>query len=343
MRWLAAILALLACVVVGSRSSAESTTTDVLAQVRERGYVRCAIGNRPVGDTRIGVTGYEGFFPEFCRILALALFNDRDAVQLSPMLIRHGLQSIVEGDVDVYVSNVTWTYSRDMELGLTPAAVLYHDGQGFMSHRGTVPGQLTAFADATVCVSRATTTIANLEDFIRLHDLGWRVLAFESSEGRNDAFFARRCDLLTADRLALASTRATAVDDPANFVLHDEVISKEPLVAYVRVQDMVWGNFVRWAVQVTVLAEEKGVTRANHESLLGSPDPVVRRLLGVDPLPGNAAIGLPDDWSRNIIAGAGNYGEIFERYLGHESPLGIDRGANALWRDGGLLLSPPLR
>ncbi len=253
------------------------------------------------------------------------------------------MQSIAEGDVDVYVSNVTWTFSRDMELGLTPAAVLYHDGQGFMSHRGTVSGELTAFADATVCVSRATTTIANLEDFIRLHGLGWKALAFESSEGRNDAFFARRCDLLTTDRLALASMRATAVDDPENFVLHDEVISKEPLVAYVRVEDMVWGNFVRWAVQATILAEEKGVTRANHESFLASPDPVIRRLLGVDPLSGNAAIGLANDWSRNIIAGAGNYGEIFERYLSHESPLGLDRGANALWRDGGLMFSPPLR
>lgn len=334
---------LMACFLIGTRPSAQPDTVNVLERVRDRGYVKCAIGNRPVGDTRIGATGYEGFFPEFCRILALALFNDRDAVQLSPMLIRHGLQSIAEGDVDVYVSNVTWTFSRDMTLGLTPAAVLYYDGQGFMSHRGTVVGELAALTEATVCVSRATTTIANLEDYIRLHGLNWKVLAFESSEGRNDAFFSRRCDLLTTDRLALASMRATAVDDPANFVLHDEVISKEPLVAYVGVRDMVWGNFVRWAVQATILAEEKGVTRTNYESFLESPDPVVRRLLGVDPLPGNAAIGLPGDWSRNIIAGAGNYGEIFERYLGHESPLGIDRGANALWRDGGLMLSPPLR
>jgi general L-amino acid transport system substrate-binding protein len=315
----------------------------ILDDVRDRGYVKCAIGNRPVGDTRIGETGYEGFFPEFCRVIALALFNDRNAVQLSPMLIRHGLQSISEGEVDVYISNVTWTFSRDMTLKLTPAAVLYYDGQGFMSHKGTVDGALTDLSEAKVCVSRSTTTIANLEDYIALHDLSWSVLSFESSEGRNDAFFSRQCDLLTTDRLVLASLRSTAVEDPDNYVLHDEVISKEPLVAYVGVKDMTWGNVVRWAFLATILAEEKGITRDNHQQFLESRDPSVRRLLGVDPAPGSAEAGLPPEWTRNIIAGSGNYGEIFDRYLGKGSQINITRGANKLWKDGGLMFSPPLR
>jgi general L-amino acid transport system substrate-binding protein len=323
--------------------SAVPAAAGILDDVRDRGYVKCAIGNRPVGDTRIGETGYEGFFPEFCRIIALALFNDRNAVQLSPMLIRHGLQSISEGEVDVYISNVTWTFSRDMTLKLTPAAVLYYDGQGFMSHKETVDGALTDLSEASVCVSRSTTTIANLEDYIALHDLSWSVLSFESSEGRNDAFFSRQCDLLTTDRLVLASLRSTAVEDPDNYVLHDEVISKEPLVAYVGVKDMTWGNVVRWAFLATILAEEKGITRDNHQQFLESRDPSVRRLLGVDPAPGSAEAGLPPEWTRNIIAGSGNYGEIFDRYLGKGSQINITRGANKLWKDGGLMFSPPLR
>jgi general L-amino acid transport system substrate-binding protein len=305
--------------------------------------VKCAIGNRPVGDTRIGETGYEGFFPEFCRIIALALFDNRNAVQLSPMLIRHGLQSISEEEVDVYISNVTWTFSRDMALDLTPAAVLYYDGQGFMSHKGTVAGRLTDLSKATVCVSRATTTIANLEDYISLHGLSWTIMPFESSEGRNDAFFSRRCELLTTDRLVLASLRSTAVDDPANYVLHDEVISKEPLVAYVSVRDMVWGNVVRWAIFATILAEEKGITRDNYSQFLSSADPSIRRLLGIEPTPGTDKIGLSQDWARRIVTGAGNYGEIFDRYLGKDSQIGISRGANKLWNDGGLLFAPPFR
>ena len=323
--------------------SRPSFAASVLEEVRDRGYVKCAIGNRPVGDTRIGETGYEGFFPEFCRVVALALFNDRNAVQLSPMLIRHGLQSIQEGEVDIYISNVTWTYSRDMTQNLTPAAVLYYDGQGFMSHKGTVRGVLTEKKKAKVCVSRSTTTIVNLEDFIRFHNLSWKILPFESSEGRNNAFFARKCDLLTTDRLVLTSIRSTAVEDAENYVLHDEVISKEPLVAYVSTADMNWGNIVRWAIFATILAEEKGITRDNFKDHLNSRDPVTRRLLGVDSMKGSQAAGLAQDWARNIIASSGNYGEIFDRYLGGQSRINVKRGMNKLWRDGGLQYSPPFR
>jgi general L-amino acid transport system substrate-binding protein len=318
-------------------------SSQVLDAVRQRGYVKCAIGNRPVADTRIGDSGWEGFFPEFCRVVALALFGDRDAVQMSPTLIRHGLDSVSQGEVDVYISNVTWTYSRDMTLRLSPAAVLYYDGQGFLSHAGTVRGELRDLDHATVCVSHSTTTIENLRDYIEINNLSWEVLPFESSQGRNDAFFARRCDLLTTDRLALATLRATSVDDPNNYVLHNEVISKEPLVAYVRAADMLWGNVVRWAILVTLVAEEKGITSANYREYLSSRDPAVRRLLGVDELPGTAAVGLQPTWSRDVIAGAGNYGEIFDRYLGEKSPIHIERGPNRLWRDGGLMFSPPFR
>lgn len=342
MRAVTALLALptlLFSLCVGPVAASES----VLDRVRDRGYVKCAIGNRPVGDTRIGESGYEGFFPTFCRVIAIALFDDRNAVEMSPTLIRHGLESISKGAVDVYISNVTWTFSRDMALRLTPAAVLYYDGQGFMSHKGTVRGALTELDEATVCVSHSTTTIANLRDYIALHGLSWRVEPFESSQGRNDAFFSRRCSLLTTDRLALATLRATAVDDPGNYVLHDEVISKEPLVAYVGAGDILWGNVVRWAIFATILAEEKGITSANYQEHLESRDPAVRRLLGVDETAGSEAASLAPDWARNVIAGAGNYGEIFDRYLGEGSQMKIGRGVNRLWKDGGLLYTPPFR
>lgn len=316
---------------------------DILETVRDRGYVKCAIGNRPVGDTRIGDTGYEGFFPEFCRIVALALFGDRDAVELSPMLIRDGLQSIEEGDVDIYVSNVTWTFSRDLLRKLTPAAVLYYDGQGFLSHAGTARGDITDFPDAKVCVSHSTTTVANLEDFINFNNLAWEVLTFESSEGRNDAFFSRKCDLLTTDRLVLATMRTTAAEDAENYVLHDEIISKEPLVAYVKTQDMDFTNVVRWSIFATIMAEEKGITRDNYKDHLNSRDPALRRLLGIDPIEGARELGLTDDWALQIIANSGNYGEIFDRYLGQGSAINVKRGLNKLWRDGGLHYSPPLR
>lgn len=328
---------------VGATAGPSHSSESVLDAVRERGYVKCSIGNRLVGDTRIGQEGYEGFFPEFCRVVALAVFGDRNAVQMSPTLIRTGLQSITDGEVDIYVSNVTWTFSRDILLDLTPAAVLFYDGQGFLSHRGTIDGPLAEVSKATVCVSRATTTIGNLRDFVNRYGLDWEILPFESSQGRNDAFFSRRCDLLTTDRFALATMRTSAFDDPENYFLHDEIISKEPLVAYVANHDMQWANIVRWSIFATILAEEKGITRANLQEHLDSSDPEVRRLLGVDEVKGSAAAGLTSDWARNVIAGAGNYGEIFDKYLGLGSPMKIDRGVNRLWSDGGLIISPPFR
>jgi len=343
MKYLAVFCAAICWYSILSFNPGPSQAQQVLQDVRGRGYVRCAIGNRPVADTRIGETGYEGFFPEFCRVVALALFNDRNAVELSPVLIRHGLQSIEEGDVDIYISNITWTFSRDFIRKLTPAAILYYDGQGFMSHKGTIRGRLADLENAKVCVSRSTTTIANLEDYVRFHNLNWEILPFASSEGRNDAFFARKCDLLTTDRLVLASTRATATDDADKYVLHDEIISKEPLVAYVNTSDMTWANVVRWSIYATIIAEEKGVSKTNYEQHLTSRDPVVRRLLGVDPLDGIDEAGLDPKWGRNIIAGAGNYGEIFDRYLGKDSKINVKRGLNRLWRDGGLQYAPPLR
>ncbi len=343
MRFISLPFSLLYFVAFVTFSATPSIANNILEDVRDRGYVKCAIGNRPVGDTRIGETGYEGFFPEFCRVVALALFSDRNAVELSPMLIRHGLQSIQEGDVDIYISNVTWTFSRDMALKLTPAAVLYYDGQGFMSHKGTVRGALIDLDKAKVCVSRSTTTIANLEDYINFNNLNWEVMPFESSEGRNDAFFSRKCDLLTTDRLVLASTRTTATENAENYVLHDEVISKEPLVAYVSTDDMIWANVVRWAIFATILAEEKGITQQNYKEHLSSRDPAIRWLLGVDPIDGSKEAGLEPEWARQIIAGSGNYGEIFDRFLGSQSAINVKRGMNRLWRDGGLQYSPPFR
>ncbi len=176
-----------------------------------------------------------------------------------------------------------------------------------------------------------------------MHGLDWSVLAFESSQGRNDAFLARRCDLLTTDRFALATMRISALDDPQNYVLHEETISKEPLVAYVSTKDMVWSKIVRWAIFATILAEEKGITQSNLASHMDSTDPETRRLLGLEEIEGTAVAGLAPDWARNVIAGAGNYGEIYDRYIGRDSPMKIDRGLNRLWRDGGLMISPPYR
>ena len=44
-----------------------------------------------------------------------------------------------------------------------------------------------------------------------------------------------------------------------------------------------------------------------------------------------------------IIKAVGSYGEIFERHIGVNTPIGLERGLNALWTNGGLQYSPPFR
>jgi general L-amino acid transport system substrate-binding protein len=56
-----------------------------------------------------------------------------------------------------------------------------------------------------------------------------------------------------------------------------------------------------------------------------------------------ANLGLSPDWAYNVIKQVGNYGEIFEANLGQETPLKIERGLNAQWKDGGLQYAMPVR
>ena len=81
---------------------------------------------------------------------------------------------------------------------------------------------------------------------------------------------------------------------------------------------------------------------ANVDEMKSSNDPEVLRLLGVEGNQG-AELGLSADWAYNIIKSVGNYGEIFERNIGVNTPIGLARGINALWTDGGLQYSPPFR
>jgi general L-amino acid transport system substrate-binding protein len=39
----------------------------------------------------------------------------------------------------------------------------------------------------------------------------------------------------------------------------------------------------------------------------------------------------------------GSYGELFDRHVGPSSRLGLERGPNRLWTQGGLHISPPFR
>jgi general L-amino acid transport system substrate-binding protein len=246
------------------------------------------------------------------------------------------------GEVDVLTRNTTWTLLREAENGFDFAPVTYYDGQGFMVPKKLNVKSAKELDGATICVQPGTTTELNLADYFRTNHMTFKPLVIEKLDEVENAYFSGRCDAYTTDRSGLAATRAAKAPKPEDQIILPEVISKEPLAPAVRHGDDEWFDIVRWTVFAMIGAEEKGVTSANVDEMLKSPDPEVQRMLGVTPGMGKA-LHLDDKWAYNIIKQVGNYGEVFERNVGKDSPLKLERGLNRLWTQGGLMYAMPFR
>lgn len=245
------------------------------------------------------------------------------------------------GEVDVLTRNATQTLGRDTDLGLNFVQVNYYDGQGFLVPKQLGVTSATELDGASVCVLPGTTTEQNVADYFRVKQMKMNPVVIESTAELSKAFFAGRCDCMTSDASQLAGIRAVA-PNPADYVILPEIISKEPLAPAVRHGDDQWMDIVNYSVLAMIEAEELGITSANVDEMMSSTNPMIQRFLGVSPGNGKA-LGLEENWAYNIIKQVGNYGEIFERNVGVDTPLMIERGLNALWTDGGLMYSPPFK
>ena len=237
--------------------------------------------------------------------------------------------------------NTTWTATRDTALGLNFAGVNYYDGQGFMVRKDLGVNSALELSGAAVCTNTGTTTELNVADYFRANDMDYTVVAFEKADEVVQAYDSGRCDVYTTDQSGLYAQRLKLANPDEHKVL-PEVISKEPLGPVVRQGDDQWFNIVKWTHIATVEAEELGVNSENVDDMMSSDNPAILRLVGKEGDYGTN-LSLSNDWAANIIAQVGNYGEIFERNVGVNTPLGIERGLNALWKDGGLQYAPPIR
>ena len=315
-----------------------------LETVRERGYLQCGVAEVGIGVSYLTEEGrWAGFFPDYCRAIAAATVGSSRAVEFVLIEAGNRFDVLRSGDIDVLVSNTTWTLSRDATLGIHFPGVLYYDGQGFLAHKALGVGSLGDLGTATICVTASgTTTEKNLAEYIRLNNPKLTAMRFQSNEGRSRAFLRRQCDVLTTDRLVLVSFLFSYAPNPDDYVLFPDVISREPLGPVVRDDDAQWFDIVQWVAFAMVAAEDKGITTANVSGMKTPSDPEVRRLLGVEGSLGKD-LGIDNDWAYRVIEQVGSYGEIYERNLGKDTPIGLDRGSNALWRNGGLMYAPPLR
>ena len=311
--------------------------------VKAKGFVQCGVNLGLYGFSAPDDRGnWTGLDVDVCRAVAAALFADANKVKFTPLSAQQRLPALQSGEVDLLARNTTWTLTRDTANGLDFTTPTYYDGQGFMVSRKLGVKSAKELNGATICVLPGTTTEQNLADFFRASKMSFKPVVIEKNEELNSAFFSGRCDALTSDISQLAGIRAGQAAAPDDYVILPEMISKEPLTPAVRQGDPQWTDLVRWSQYAMIYAEEKGVTSRTVSSALKSPDPDLQRLLGVTAGNGKA-LGVDEKWAFNIILQVGNYGESFERNVGKESRLKLERGLNALYTNGGLMYAMPPR
>jgi len=332
-------LALATLTTITLAGAAQASTLD---DVKKKGFVQCGVSQGLAGFSSPDDKGnWSGLDVDLCRAVAAAVFGDPQAVKFTSLSAKERFTALQSGEIDVLSRNSTYTVGRDTSLGLDFAAVVYYDGQGFIVHKSLGVKSAKELNGASICTETGTTTELNIADYFRSHKMEYKAIAFSNNDEAVAAYDAGRCDVYTTDQSGLYANRLKMAKPEENIVLPD-IISKEPLGPVVRHGDNQWGDIVRWAHFAMVTGEEMGITSANAKDMLKSENPEIRRLLGVDDNLGQG-MGLPKEWAFNILSQVGNYAESFERNVGAKSPLGIARGLNALWSQGGLQYAPPAR
>lgn len=325
--------------VMSGAAMAQST----LETVKARGELNCGVNIGLVGFAAPDANGnWQGFDVAICKALAGAIFGDASKVAYMPTTSSDRFEQLASGKIDILARNTTWTVSRDTDLKMDFIGTNYYDGQGFMVRKDLGVSSAKELEGATVCIQTGTTTELNLADFFKANNMTYTAVPVETNAEGEQQYLAKACDAYTTDASGLAATRA-AFADPENHIILPEIISKEPLAPAVRHGDNQWGDVGRWVLNALIAAEEYGVTSANIDELAtSSQNPEVQRLLGTQGEIGKM-LGLPADWAKNAIKAGGNYGEIFAATIGESTPIGLARGLNAQWTQGGLLYAPPFR
>ena len=316
-----------------------------LDAIKARGALVCGVNTGLAGFSAADSQGrWSGLDVDYCRALAAAILGDASKVRYTPLTAQARFTALVSGEIDVLARNSTWTLTRDASLGMHFVGINFYDGQGFMVPKSLKVTSAKQLKGATVCVQSGTTTELNLTDFNRANNLQIKPVVFEKVEAATAAYFAGRCQAYTTDASGLASTRSKEAAKPDDHVILPDLISKEPLGPVVRRGDDELFAIAKWVLYVLLDAEEQGITLANVDALKkDSKVPGVMRLLGSGTEDTGKPLGLDKEWAFRAIKAGGNYGEMFERHVGEKTPIGLPRGSNNLWSNGGLMYAPPVR
>lgn len=330
-----AVAASLALALMPSAGAAQT-----LAAVKQRGALICGVSEGIAGFSAQTDKGWSGFDVDLCRALAAAIFDDAAKVRYVPLNATDRFAALQAGTIDVLSRNSSWTMSREIALKLVFPATTYYDGQGFLIRKARNIASALELDATRVCVQSGTTNEANVADFFRANNMKYQRIAFVSADEAVKAYDGGQCDVFTSDVSQLHAERLSLARSDDHVILPD-VISKEPLGPAVRQGDEQWADIVKWTVFALVNAEELGVSSRSLDQALRSAKPEIRRLVGNEGNFGEQA-GLSRDWVVRMVRSVGNYAEVFERNVGAQSQLGIPRGLNQLWSNGGILYAPPI-
>jgi len=322
--------------------AAQSATAQTLKTVKDRGILNCGANGTLAGFGLPDAQGkWTGLDVDVCRAIAAAIFNDPNKVKFVPLSAKDRFTALQSGEIDVLSRNTTWTASRDTSLGLNFTGVTYYDGQGFMVRKALKVNSALELNGASVCVQQGTTTELNLADFFRAHKMQLKSVTFATANEAVKSYDAGRCDAYTTDASGLYAERLRLANSDDHIIL-PEIISKEPLGPVVRHGDDQWFDIVKWVLFAMLNAEELNITQKNVGDMTKSTNPSIKRFVGTEGNYGEQ-LGLTKDWAVRIVKAVGNYGEAFERNVGKDSPLKINRGLNKLWNQGGIQYAPPIR
>jgi general L-amino acid transport system substrate-binding protein len=339
MKFLKVVVAVLVLLFLATTGMAFAGTLD---EVRAKGFVTVGVNGGVFGFSMPDDKGvWKGIDVDTAKAIAAAIFGDAEKIKFVAVTAVQRLPALQSKEIDVLCRNTTATLTRETVNGLNFAHVNYYDGQGFMVSKKSGIKSAKELKGATVCVLPGTTTEMNAADFFRKNGMTWKPVVIEQNTELNKAYFSGRCDTLTSDVSQLAAHRSVA-PNPDEHIILPEIISKEPLAPVVRHGDDQWFDIVNWTVMAMIEAEESGISSKNVDEMLKSTDPNIQRILGVTPGMGKA-LGLDEKWAYNIIKLVGNYGEIFERNVGKNTPLRLERGLNELWTKGGIMYALPIR
>ncbi|MBF1990706.1 amino acid ABC transporter substrate-binding protein [Fischerella thermalis] len=342
-KWSLSLLATLPLILSMSACSSRSAVSNSrLDTIKNRGKLICGVSGQLPGFSYVKANGeYAGLDVDICRAIAAAIFDDPKKVEYRNLNAKERFTAVQTGEVDILSRNTSWTISRDTSVGLEFAPVVFYDGQGIMVRKNSNIKKLEDLKDKSICTQTGTTNEQNLSDQMRQKGITYKPLVFEDVNTTYATYEQGRCEAITSDRSQLVSRRST-FSKPDEHVVLDVVLSKEPLTPAVANGDSKWFDIVKWTVYGLINAEELGVNSQNVSQLTNSSNPEIKRLLGTEGDLGKGA-GLSNDFVARIIKHVGNYGEIYERNLGKNSELKLDRGLNKLWNQGGILYAPPFR